>query len=217
VHIEILSEDSSGEKLLSNLVPRIIGQHGDPHTWRIHSYKGIGRIPKGLNKVGDPSKRILLDQLPRLLQGYGKTAGVDVVVVVVVADTDTKNCAEFLAELNALLEKCHPKPPKTLFRLAIEEMESWLLGDKAAINLAYPKAKSDILAKYKQDSVCGTWEVLADAIYPNGSSAVKKAGWPLPGQLKHEWTQNIAPLMDLENNASPSFNKFKEGLIKLIS
>ncbi len=44
--------------------------------------QGIGRIPKNLNAGGDPAKRILLDQLPKLLGGYGKTPGIDAVVVV---------------------------------------------------------------------------------------------------------------------------------------
>lgn len=119
MHIEILVEDGSGTKMLEELVPRIIGPFANPHTWRLHAYKGIGRIPRGLATKGDPSKRILLDQLPKLLQGYGKTPGIDAVVVVV--DTDSRNCANFLAELNKLLESCVPQP-RTLFRLAIEEM-----------------------------------------------------------------------------------------------
>ncbi len=75
MHIEILVEDSSGEKLLQVLLPQLIGTQGDPHTWRLHSYKGIGRIPSDLVTKADPAKRILLDQLPKLLRGYGKTPG----------------------------------------------------------------------------------------------------------------------------------------------
>ena len=70
MHFEILVEDQSGKKALDILVPKIIG---DNHTFIVHSYKGIGRIPKNLAANGDANKRILLDQLPRLLQGYGNT------------------------------------------------------------------------------------------------------------------------------------------------
>ena len=69
MHIEILVEDSSGEKLLQCLLPQLLGPSGEPHTWRLHSYKGIGRIPKNLRREADPTKRILLDQLPKLLRG----------------------------------------------------------------------------------------------------------------------------------------------------
>lgn len=212
MHIEILVEDSSGKVLLDVLVPKILGEWGTTHTWNIHAYKGIGRIPGGLSTKGDPAKRILLDQLPRLLQGYGNTPGIDAVVVVL--DSDRRNCVDFLVELKTLATHCQPAP-NTLFRLAIEEMEAWYLGDRGALIAAYPRAKSRILDTYTQDSVCGTWELLADAVYSGGSAAIKKMGWPLPGQIKHEWATKIAPLLDIEQNQSPSFCKLRDGLRRI--
>lgn len=214
MHIEILIEDSSGEQLLEYLLPRILGDQGSPHTWRVFSYRGIGRIPQGLQTVADPSKRILLDQLPRILGGYGKTPGIDAVVVIV--DSDRRDCRQFLTELRAVVAAC-PQPPNTLFRLAIEEMEAWYMGDRNALMQAYPKAKTLVLDRYVQDSVCGTWEVLADAVYPGGSNAIAIAGWPRPGQVKHEWANTIGPRMSIDNNSSPSFVKFRDGLRRLIS
>lgn len=214
MHIEILVEDSSGEKLLESLLPKIFGTQGDPHSWRVHAYKGIGRIPKNLNAGGDPDKRILLDQLPRLLRGYGNTPGIDAVVVVL--DSDRRNCVDFLVELQALAASCNPAP-NTLFRIAIEEMEAWYFGDRQALAAAYPKAKVDVLNRYEQDSVCGTWELLADAVYPGGSAAIKKAGWPLPGQVKHEWAEKIGPLLAPDRNVSLSFGKLRDGLRRLVA
>lgn len=214
MHIEILVEDSSGEALLKILLPQILGTQGDPHSWRLHSYKGIGRIPKGLMTRADPAKRILLDQLPRVLRGYGKTPGIDAVVIVL--DTDKRNCVAFLDELKAVTDACEPTLD-ILFRLAIEEIEAWYLGDKAALLEAYPKAKSEVLGRYIQDSACGTWELLADAVHAGGSTAIKKAGWPLPGQLKHEWAKKIGPFMDPDRNISPSFGKFRDGLRRLVA
>lgn len=214
MHIEVLVEDSSGAALIETLLPLVIGLEGAPHTWRVLSYKGIGRIPKGLTTKADPAKRALLDQLPRLLAGYGKTPGYETVVVVL--DSDRRNCKEFLAELNTVLKECAPAP-RTLFRLAVEEMEAWLLGDRQALLTGYPKAKRDVLARYTQDSVCGTWELLADAIHPGGHAAIQKAGWPLPGQMKHEWAKKISPHMDIETNTSPSFGKFRDGLRRIVA
>ena len=213
MHIEILIEDSSGGQLLNTLLPQILGAQGQPHTWRLHAYKGIGRIPRGLRKTADPAKRILLDQLPKILRGYAKTPGIDAVVVVL--DSDRKDCAAFLTQLKELADASEMSS-KTLFRLAIEEMEAWYLGDREALLRAYPRAKTKALDGYEQDSVCGTWEVVADALYPGGSKKVKKAGWPLPGQLKHEWAEKIGPEMDIENNTSPSFCKLRDGLRRLI-
>jgi hypothetical protein len=214
MHIEVLVEDSSGAKLIETLLPTLVGPKGDSHTWRVHAYKGIGRLPAGLSTTADPAKRALLNQLPRLLAGYGKTAGIDAVVVVL--DSDRRDCNVFLAELKALSKKCHPAP-NTLFRLAIEEMEAWFLGDRQALLAAYPRARKDVLSRYRQDSVCGTWELLADAVHPGGSQAIKKAGWPLPGTIKHEWVERIGPHMDSAINQSPSFCKLRDGLRRLVA
>ena len=157
---------------------------------------------------------MLLEQLPKLLRGYGKTPGIDAVVVVL--DTDRRDCAAFLAELKAVANACNPGPD-TLFRLAIEEIEAWYLGDQDALLAAYPRAKREVLGKYVQDSTCDTWELLADAVYLGGSAAIKKAGWPLPGQVKHEWAKKIGPLMDPGRNTSPSFGKLKDGLRRLVA
>jgi hypothetical protein len=213
MHFEFLIEDSSGAKLLESLLPQWLGPISEPHSWKIHPYRGVGRIPQGLAKSPDPSKRMLLDQLPRLLRGYGKCAGIDAIIVIL--DSDRRDCREFLGELQAIVGACHPAP-NTLFRLAIEEMEAWYLGDREALLQAYPRAKKDVLRQYVQDSVCDTWELLADAIYPGGRTAIKKAGWPLPGQVKAEWAIKIGPHLDPDRNISPSFCKLRDGLKRLI-
>ncbi|WP_289018802.1 DUF4276 family protein [Desulfobacter postgatei] len=213
MHIEVLVEDSSGEKLLQVLLPQLIGPQGNPHTWRLHAYKGIGRIPSGLVTKADPAKRILLDQLPKLMRGYGKTPGIDAVVIVL--DADKRECSEFLSDLKTAAAACNPTP-NTLFRLAIEEIEAWYFGDRDALLKAYPRAKLDVLGKYVQDSACDTWELLADAVYTGGSAAIKKTGWPLPGQVKHEWAIKIGPLMNPDRNISPSFGKLRDGLRQLV-
>lgn len=212
MHIEVLVEDSSGAKLLAMLLPKLLEEPGRTHTWRVHAYKGIGRIPRGLNTSSDPSKRILLERIPRVLRGYGNTPGIDAVVVVL--DSDKRDCSTFLKELKAIARAAAPRI-HTLFRLAIEELEAWYLGDRAALLRAYPRAKRGVLDAYTQDSTCGTWEVLADAVHPGGVLAVKTAGWPLPGQLKDEWARSIGPFMSLDHNASPSFGKFRDGLRRL--
>jgi len=213
VHIEVLVEDSSGKKLLEILIPKIIGRQGEPHTWRIHSYKGAGHIPPKLNAKGDPSRRILLDRLPGILAGYGRTGGIDAVVVVL--DADRRNCRDFLSNLKSLLDGCRQPPKRTLFRLAIEEMEAWYLGDREALVRAFPRIKANVLKPYTQDEVCGAWEILADAVHPGGSLAVKKAGGPSPGRIKHEWAGKIGPFLDPGRNVSPSFCKFRDGLVRL--
>lgn len=35
-------------------------------------------------------------------------------------------------------------------------------------------------------------------------------------QLKRQWAEHIAPLMDIEHNQSPSFGKLRDGLRRLV-
>lgn len=212
MHIEVLVEDASGKTFLDIMMPRLLGELGDPHTWRVIAYKGVGHVPKGLKPGSDAAHRVLLDRLPALLRGYDKTPGIDAVVVVL--DVDRRDCVSFLAELRDLTARCQLKS-MPLYRLAIEELEAWYLGDRLALLEAWPKAKLDVLHRYEQDCACGTWELLADAVHPGGVAAVKQAGWSLPGQLKSEWAARIAPMMDPDRNVSPSFGKLRDGLRRL--
>jgi len=66
-----------------------------------------------------------------------------------------------------------------------------------------------------QGSICGTWETLADAVYPGGSKKLKQLGWPHTGQAKCKWAKNIAPHLDIENNQSRSFQVFRDGINNL--
>ena len=96
-----------------------------------------------------------------MLKGYGKAfAGYSAdypAAVVLVCDLDDRCLKSFRQELFAVLNACSPKP-ETRFCIAIEEGEAWLLGDVPTIETAYPNAKLDILKRYKNDSICGTWE-----------------------------------------------------------
>ena len=66
----------------------------------------------------------------------------------VVVDLDDRDCIGFKQELLQIQSKCYPKP-RVLFRLAIEEMEAWLLGDRDAIVKAFPRAKMNALHSYR--------------------------------------------------------------------
>ena len=210
MHFEILVEDQSGKKFLDAIVPEMIGPKD---SVRVKPYRGIGRLPKDLKPATDPGKRILLDQLPKLLRGYGKTfAGYGpgyAATVIVVCDLDDRCLKAFRAELVAVLDACAPRP-RACFCFAIEEGEAWLLGDLPAIRKAYPRAKARGLDAYENDSICGTWEVLADAVYPGGASALSSKGWQAVGMEKSRWAESISPHMELGSNKSPSFRYFRE-------
>jgi hypothetical protein len=215
MHFEILIEDPSGKRMLDILMPRIIG---NDHSFRVHPYKGVGRIPKNMKDTHRAGNRILLENLPKLLKGYGRTFAnyptPQEYVVVLVCDLDDKCLKKFRAELLAILNACNPRP-QSRFCIAIEEGEAWLLGDLAAIKMAYPKAKDAVLNAYVTDSICGTWECLADATFAGGAKLLASRGWQAVGAEKATWAELITPHMDLDNNASPSFCYFREKLREL--
>jgi hypothetical protein len=213
MHIEVLTEDSSGKVLLEHLLPKLIGPLHKPHYWRIIDFSGVGHIPSGM-RDGDPKKRTLLSKLPAMLRSYGCQGNIDAVVVLL--DADDRDCVAFLAELRDLAAS-RGAGGKTMFRLAIEETEAWYFGDPDALHAAYPKAKKTALKRYRRDTVCGTWEMLAGALHPGGLIALSKPGSPRPGVLKHEWANRIGPLMNPDSNRSPSFGKLREGLRRLIA
>ncbi len=216
MHFEILVEDQSGKRMLDILVPRIIG---DSHTFRVMGFRGIGRLPKGMKSNSEPRKRILLDQLPRLLRAYGQTFAhypADYVATVfVVCDLDDRCLNAFRTDLLGLLHRCNPAP-EAHFCIAVEEGEAWFLGDLNAIKSAYPNAKKLILKNYRNDSICGTWEMLADALYLGGSQALKAMGWKIVGREKSIWADQISPHMDIEQNDSASFCYFRDKMRSFI-
>lgn len=214
MHIEVLVEDSSGAALMAHLIPKFLGENQAGHTWRIHPYKGVGRIPKKMTGQTDAAKKTLLDNLPKLLNGYGQTPGYDAVLVLV--DTDSRDVAAFRSELHTALEQC-VHAPRTAFGLATEEMEAWYFGDKDALLKAYPRADKKVLNRYRQDVVCGTWEMLADALVKVGSAAIKKQGHREVGHLKHEWANRIGPHMNVDQNQSPSFNGTRQAMSDLLN
>lgn len=216
MHFEVLVEDQSGKNALDILIPKIVGSL---HTFRVIAYKGLGRIPKNLASVSDAGNRALLDNLPKLLRGYGKTyAGYPEdysSAVIIICDLDDKCLKALRQQLHEILTACEPRPDAR-FCIAVEEGEAWLLGDIPAIKTAYPEAKDQVLDTYENDSVCGTWEYLADAIYPGGQNALSKEGWQAVGKEKSAWAGNIAPRVNVESNNSPSFRYFRDTIRSLL-
>jgi len=213
MHFEVLVEDASGAFAVRVLLEKILGPNGQYHSFRVHSYKGIGHIPKNLSAVADPQKRLLLDRLPAILRGYGRSL-TNKAAVLIVVDLDDRDCIQFKNEMLAIFAVCQPRPD-ALFRIAIEEVEAWYLGDNTALRKAYPRVRENVLNGYVQDSICGTWEKLADAIYPGGSSKLKRLGYPAVGAVKNEWAERISPYLEPDLNVSKSFQVFRDAVRKV--
>ena len=206
IWLEVLVEGVSDTPTVKEVLERkfllIEGEH-----FRVHPHRGKGKLPVNPLRRPDPMHQGLLDQLPAKLAGYGKSLPAHGVVLVVV-DVDKTPCVELLKDLNVMLNALASKP-KTLFRLAIEETESWFLADISALEKAYPgKVKKRILKGLVPDAIHGASESLALAL----GYDLKLAG----RGVKSEWAKKIAPHLDLDKPCSPSLKKFIEGVGRLI-
>ena len=166
----------------------------------------------------DASKRILLQNLPKLLKGYGKTfAGYPndyLAAVILLCDLDDKCMKAFREDLFEILNACNPRP-ETRSCFAIEEGEAWFLGDLNAVRSAYPQASNAVLNTYVNDSICGTWEKFADAVYPGGAQVLSAKGWQAVGAEKSKWAEKVPPHMNISNNNSLSFCYFRDKMREL--
>lgn len=216
MHFEFLVEGQTELTALSILMEKILGCYNKPHTWKIHKHRGIGQIPDCPTTTPNCRNQTLLHNLPSKLRAYGNEGREDLIVVVLMDLDDRPDCRLFKRTLIKLLEFC-PKKPKVLFRIAIEELEAWFLGDQEAIKFAYPDAIEDTLNSYEQDSQCGTWEILAEALYPGGLKKLEENGRRSVriNKQKTIWAKKISPYLNVQRNKSHSFKVFCDGLTRM--
>lgn len=208
VYLEFLVEDKSGKILLTRILDSYRKNHGNL-LYKINSFRGIGRFPKKTSGSMKVKTQRLLNDLPAYLRGFNSSLASLPYrkAIVVVVDNDDNNCVEFKKELNNLK---FGLSIDSIFCIAIEEMEAWLLGDSNAVLAAFPHAKKQLLQNYRPDSIIGTWEYLADAIYSGGAASLKSSATSYYeiGKQKCLWADRIGSNLDLRNNKSPSFNYF---------
>lgn len=207
MHFQYLVEDQSGAALIRILMQKIVELYPNA-TYDCKGFRGIGGFTRK-NTIKETKTGKLLNDLATYLRGFDRSLQSFPSVIIVVLDSDDHDVQQFRSELEAGAMQNMIKIDH-VFCLAVEEIEAWLLGDRHALLSAYPHAKMHVLNTYVQDSICGTWEVLADAVYPGGTSKLSRehASFIEIGKLKAEWAQNIGIHMDLKSNESPSFNDF---------
>ena len=199
-YIEVLLEGAADVPMVRHVLTSRLGLEERRH-FRIHPHHGKGRLPTNPLSMPDAKHRGLLDLLPAKLRAYGKSLLPHMLVLVVV-DVDDEDCRDLLRRLNEMLAAL-PRRPRVLFRLAIEETESWFLADPNAIRTAFPKAKISLLKGMEADAIVGAWERLA---------AVLSVDLPVTGRDKAAWADAIAPYLSLDPPCSPSLGKLLTGL-----
>ena len=118
---------------------------------------------------------------------------------VVIRDKDQEDCAQLKYRLQTLCEACGR--PQTLIRIAVHELESWFLGDLAAVGKAYNMPN---LGKKQSGKKYRDPDALA-----NAQEELKKL---VKGYQKMAGARAIAPHLCLESNTSTSFQQLLSGL-----
>lgn len=201
MYIEVLTEGASDVPVVREVLVRhfCLSEYDD---FRIHPHWGRGNLPANPLALPDPKHRGLFDQLPAKLRGWGTWMD-EQYLVLVLADVDNDDCVKLLADLNALLNCLPTRPPRVLFRLAIEETESWFWADTNAIKMAFPKAKLNLVKSISCDARVGAWEKLAECLGHKTSIGTPD---------KTKWAEQIAPHLNFDTPFSPSLGKLISGL-----
>lgn len=210
-YIEVLCEGSSDVPALHEVLTRrfklIEGEH-----FRIHPHRGKGKLPDKAHRLKPPARadNSLLRHLPIKLKNMGQQSqgGFEVAVIVVV-DADDDDCQALKKQLQELYEELPTKPPRCLFRIAVEETESWFIAEPSAVKRAYPGADTHALGMIGKDAVCGAWESLARALGIDPASC--------SGGEKTEWAATISPHLNLKTPESPSLSALVEGVSRLLA
>lgn len=212
MRIEILTEDKSGSVAVESLVRQICYGEKVNADLYVRPHRGCGSLPMDWSQRPAKFAAALLDLLPAKCRAYNNVLKGTDTILIVVMDSDNNDPEELKSKLYKVCSKCAPDL-KCVIGLCVEEIESWLLGDKKAILQAYPNADISALNEYTQDSICGTWEQLCRVVCPDNCERIIDVGYPAIGEYKARWSRVISRYMLPENNVSPSFRAFRRTLI----
>jgi hypothetical protein len=178
-----LLEERSMEETLKALLPRIIPSDV---TYKCIPHEG---------------KQDLEKSIPRKLKAWHKSAE-----FIVIRDKDSADC---LKAKQKLLELCQQGDrPDTLIRIACHELESWFLGDLAAVEKGL-QIKTGTLSKLQKKQKFRTPDDIAAA--KQELKRIASSYQPISG------SKAIAQHLNLTNNTSKSFQVFLEGVNKIIT
>lgn len=175
----ILTEEPSIKNVFDIVLPKILPKNVD---FRILVHQGKNDLEKALtDKIASLSR-------------------ISDAKILITIDQDADDCKLLKHKLAGLIDKnctCEYK-----IRIVCKELESWLLGDLLAIEKAFPRFKSTLIAEKAKmrnvDIIKGKPSDYLLRIIPGFKDRKK-----IP---KLEFSKKIAPFLDINNNISPSFN-----------
>ena len=188
-YLHIFVEEPSAKIVLDVILPKILPENV---YFQVHSHQG---------------KQDLEHAIKTTVPSISRIPGARILIV---RDQDNDDCKKVKQRIKTIIRGRSFAP--TLVRIVCRELEAWFLGDLKAVSEAYPRFKPGQHAGKVDfrnvDLIQNTHEYLL-AIIPEYKDREN-----LP---KLEVAESIAPLLDLENNTSESFNQFISGVEKLIA
>ncbi|MDO5065695.1 MAG: DUF4276 family protein [Propionibacteriaceae bacterium] len=197
-HLEFLVEGKTMQLFLEQVLPRLLP------------------VDTSFEVFDLGSKSEFLKKFPNRLRGYATwLPNHPAHRVVLVVDADTDDCAEFRERLVAAVHESGlsvashtaKQDGQVLPRIAVEMLEAWYFGDPHALSQAYGSAFKNLSQKRglrEPDTIRDPARQLEKLL----SRVHKHKG----GLKKTELTNDLAPHFDVEENSSPSFQRFRDGV-----
>lgn len=205
--LEVLVEGYSDIPVVREILTRRLKLREDT-DFRIIPHRGKGTLPRNPLAQPEPRRRGLLDQLPAKIRAY---AHLEEYWIVVLVDSDNEDCRQLKKSLVDMYN-AHPfgkRARKVLFRIAVTEIESWIIADPEAIRKTYPACKLNRIPSGKNtDDIVNAWECLARVLGHDPNVCTNSD--------KQQWAEKIAPNLDLHSIRSPSLQAFIDGIERIV-
>ncbi len=178
--IVLLTEEPSMARLLEIIIPKLWPGSVQGWDWIVLPHEGKSDLERSI---------------PKRMAGWNYRSP----HFVILRDNDGADCYAIKKKLCDLAVGSN-KPFHV--RIVCQELESWLLGDLAAVKCAYPRTAVRNKAKFRDpDRLTNASQELGRLINVQGKIARAK---------------NIGRHFDLGNNTSRSFNNFIETFVRVV-
>ena len=199
--LEVLVEEPSAEAALRHILPTLV-----PPTvrWKIVNFRGKSKLLKELE--------------PRLRAYRVRVEQGEDVRILVLVDRDDDDCLVLKRRLDAAATQARlstrRRPDvagrfRVANRVVVKELESWFLGDPAALRAAFPSlpATNPRSAVFRSPEK-GGWKTLHRLLREHG---IYRGRYP-----KIDAARRIASRMNVNANRSASFRQFRAGIAGLV-
>ena len=200
-HLDFLVEGYTMQLFLQQVLPRVLPEQVEFEVFDLGS------------------KSEFLKKLPKRLAGYS-TWLPSTHRVILVIDCDDDDCSRLREELVDTIRRStlgvaslsSRTDGQVLPRIVVEMLEAWYFGDPKALEMAYGRPCANLSSK-RGLRHC---DEIRDPARRLGQ-LLRCVNKHRAGLKKIELTTDIAPHFDVENNSSPSFQRFRDGVRFLTS